>query len=133
VGKHVADTLFRQRLKVFIHMSRDLGIQPILMTQPFSEVTTSLTPTWADGKAQNRFNAVIRQVAQEEDAPLIDLVHYLQERVPLWNKPMEIFYDAIHVTDKGSTAYAEYIAERLLPIVRAMIDKRQPNHVLHVS
>ena len=41
---------------------------------------------------------------------------------------MEIFYDALHVTDKGSQVYAQHIAERLLPLilVRDSIEALQP-------
>lgn len=110
-------TSFRQRLKSFVHLSRDFGIHPILMTQPFSGSTNSLTPNWVDANEQDRFNTVIREVGAEDKVPVIDLVRYLQEQVPEWNKPMEIFYDAIHVTDKGSVVYAQHIAARLLPLI----------------
>ena len=109
--------LYRQRLKAFVHICRDFGIQPVLMTQPVSDGTNSLTPAWIDRTAQDRFNTVIRAVGEEEGIPVIDLVRHLQERVPEWNKPMEIFYDALHVTDKGSQVYAQHIAERLLPLI----------------
>jgi lysophospholipase L1-like esterase len=90
------------------------------MTEPFSGSTNSLTPDWIDRTAQDRFNTVIRAVGKEEGIPVIDLVHHLQKRVPEWNKPMEIFYDAIHVTDKGSQVYAQHIAERLVPLIRQL-------------
>ncbi|MGE0277592.1 MAG: SGNH/GDSL hydrolase family protein [Nitrospiraceae bacterium] len=112
---------FRQRLKSFVHLSRDFGIHPILMTQPFSGSTNSMTPNWIDVNEQDRFNTVIREVGVEESVSVIDLVRYLQEHVPEWNKPMEIFYDAIHVTDKGSILYAEHIATRLLPLINQRI------------
>ena len=109
--------LYRQRLKAFIHLCRSFDIQPVFMTQPFSGSTNALTPNWVDRTAQDQFNAIIRTVGEEEGVPVIDLVRYLQEQVPEWNKPMEIFYDAIHVTDKGSQVYAQYITERLLPLI----------------
>lgn len=109
--------LYRQRLKAFVHICRSFDIQPVLMTQPFSGSTNSLTPNWVDRTAQDQFNSIIRMVGEEEGVAVFDLVSYLQEHVPEWNKPMEIFYDAIHVTDKGSQVYAQYIAERLLPLI----------------
>ena len=109
--------LYRQRLKAFVHLCRSFDIQPVFMTQPFSGSTNALTPNWVDHTAQDQFNAVIRMVGEEEGVQVIDLVRYLQEQVPDWNKPMEIFYDAIHVTDKGSQVYAQYITERLLPLI----------------
>jgi hypothetical protein len=33
---------------------------------------------------------------------IIDLAYHLQEPIPKWNKPMELFYNAIHITAKGS-------------------------------
>ncbi len=110
--------LFRQRLKAFVHICRSFAIEPVLMTEPFSGSINALTPSWVDATAQDQFNAVIRLVGEEEGAAVIDLVSHLQERVADWNKPMVIFYDAIHVTDKGSEVYARYISERLLPLVR---------------
>jgi hypothetical protein len=108
---------YRQRLQAFIYICRAFGIQPVLMTEPFSGSTNVLTPHWVNRTAQDRFNTIIREVGEEEGVLVIDLVHYLQERVPEWNKPMEIFYDAIHVTDKGSQIYAQHITERLLPLI----------------
>ncbi len=130
-GRNIPDAMFRERLRTFIHMARDFDIQPVVMTQPFSDATNALTPNWTDEKAQNRFNALIRDVAKAEEVPLVDLVKYLQESVPQWNKPMEIFYDAIHVTDKGSTVYANHIAEQLLPLVRAVARGRQSTAHTH--
>jgi lysophospholipase L1-like esterase len=115
--ENLPSDLFRRRLKAFVHLSRDLGIQPVLMTQPFSGSTNSLTPRWIDRTAQDGFNTIIREIGKEEQIPVIDLVRYLQESVPQWDKPLEIFYDAIHVTDKGSSVYAQHIADRLIPLV----------------
>lgn len=113
----VPANLYRQRLKAFVHICRDFGIQPVLMTQPFSGSTNSLTPGWVDATAQDKFNTIIREVGKEEGVLVIDLVHHLQERVPKWNQPMEVFYDAIHVNDEGSRIYAQHITERLLPLI----------------
>jgi GDSL-like Lipase/Acylhydrolase family len=128
--------LYRQRLKAFVHLCRSFDIQPVFMTQPFSGSTNALTPNWVDRTAQDQFNTVIRTVGEEEGVPVIDLVRYLQEQVPEWNKPMEIFYDAIHVTDKGSQVYAQYITERLLPLIlqkktSTSLEKLE-NHHAHV-
>jgi len=110
--------LFRQRLKAFVQICRSFAIEPVVMTQPFSGSRNALTPSWIDATAQDQFNAVIRMVGEEEGVAVIDLVSYLQEEASEWNKPMVIFYDAIHVTDKGSQVYAQYISERLLPLIR---------------
>ena len=128
--------IYRQRLKAFVHLCRSFDIQPVFMTQPFSGSTNALTPNWVDRTAQDQFNAVIRTVGEEEGVPVIDLVSYLQEQVPDWNKPMEIFYDAIHVTDKGSQVYAQYITERLLPVIlqkkTSISLEKLDNHQAHI-
>jgi GDSL-like Lipase/Acylhydrolase family len=125
INKVPIDT-YRQRLQAFINICRAFGIEPVLMTEPFSGSTNVLTPHWINRAAQDRFNAVISEVGDREGVLVIDLVRHLQERVPEWNKPMEIFYDAIHVTDKGSRVYAQHITERLLPLIVAQTNVSPP-------
>lgn len=112
--------MYRQRLRAFVHICRDFGMTPVLMTQPFSEQKTPLTPEWLDDTAQHQFNEIIREVGRDEDAMVIDLVRCLEVEVPGWKEPGKVFYDAIHVTDEGSRAYARCIADRL----RTSIPKR---------
>jgi hypothetical protein len=76
-----------------------------------------LTPAWHDETAQDQFNATVREVGRAEGVLVIDLVAHLHQDVPGWNTPNEIFYDAIHVTDRGSRVYAEYIAQQLGPLI----------------
>jgi len=109
--------MYRARLKSFVHICEDFGIVPVLMTQPYSRHRTSLTPAWLDHTAQDQFNDVIREVGQSEGVLVIDLVAHVRE-IPDWDQPNAIFYDAIHVTDRGSQVYADYIAPQLRPLVR---------------
>ena len=111
--------LYRSRLKTFVHMCRDFHIEPVLMTQPYSRHRTALTPSWLDETAQDQFNDVIRQVGKSEGVLVIDLVAHLRRDVPGWDTPNQIFYDAIHVTDRGSRVYADYIAAQLRPLLAA--------------
>ena len=104
---------FQTRLRIMIHMCHDLGIVPVLMTQPFSSSTNELTPDWTDLGAQNLFNEIIRQTGKEESVKVIDLVKHVVENVPEWDKQMNVFYDGIHVTDRGSEIYANHIAQEL--------------------
>ena len=106
-GAEVPVSLYRQRLKAFVHICRDFDIEPVLMTQPLSTSTNTLTPDWTNMGAQDQFNHVIRTVGDEEGVLIIDLVRYLEERVPGWNNPMEIFYDGMHITDRGSQVFAQ--------------------------
>ena len=109
--------LYRQRVRAFVHICRDFGIVPVLMTQPFSDQRTPLTPAWLDATAQDQFNEIVREVGGAEGVEVVDLVRYLQGEVPGWKEPNRIFYDAIHVTDNGSQVYARHIADRLRPLI----------------
>tara|TARA_Y100001934_G_scaffold190048_1_gene224010 strand:+ start:889 stop:2010 length:1122 start_codon:yes stop_codon:yes gene_type:complete len=111
---------YRKHLKAFVHICFDFEIVPILMTQPLSAEKNELTPAWADMSSQQRFNEVIRQVSKSENAILIDLDKFLREKVNDWNKPMNIFYDGMHITDKGSIVYADYITNKLEPLLRKL-------------
>ena len=115
----LASDPFERRLKAFVHMARDFGVEPVLMTQPLSTSTNELTPGWYDLGAQGRFNAIIRRIGKEEGVLVIDLVRHLAEDVPDWNKPMNLFYDGMHVTDAGSEVFARHIADRLLPLIQS--------------
>ena len=110
--------MYRQRLRAFVHIARSFDIQPILMTEPFTGSANALTPDWVHARPLDQFNAVVREVGEHEGAPVIDLVRFLQEEVPEWAQPNEIFFDGIHVTEKGSGVYAKYITERLMPFVQ---------------
>lgn len=107
---------YRQRLKAFVHLCRDFAIEPVLMTEPHSGGTNTLTPRWIDAQVE-QFNDVIREVGAAEGVHVIDLVEHLRANVPDANKPMYLFYDGVHVTDRGSRVYAEHIADRLLPLI----------------
>ncbi len=109
--------MYRQRLRAFVHICRDFDIVPVLMTQPYSRHRTSATPAWLDETAQDQFNEVIREVGRSEGVLVIDLVEHLRDEIPNWDKPNEIFYDAIHVTDHGSQVYARHIAAQLQPVI----------------
>ena len=103
---------YENRLRAFAGICRAFGIQPVLMTQPAISMRTDLTPAWIELKNQERFNDVVRAIAAEEEVVLIDLARHVGE-LDGWDQPMRVFYDGIHVTDEGSSAYAEYIARRL--------------------
>ncbi len=109
--------LYRTRLKVFVHVCRDFGIVPVLMTQPYSRHRTPLTPAWLDETSQDQFNGVIREVGASEGVLVIDLATHLRADIPKWDEPNHIFYDAIHLTDQGSQVYAAHIAANLRPLV----------------
>jgi lysophospholipase L1-like esterase len=110
---------YEKRLRASIRISRAFSIEPVLMTQPLANIRNALTPDWADPRNQEVLNHIIRKVGVEEGAVVIDLVRHLIEDVEGWDQPMKIFYDGVHVNDRGSEVYAEYIAERLYAEVLA--------------
>lgn len=114
---------FEARLRAFIGVCKGFGIVPVLVTEPLATVRTGLTPDWANPDSQDVFNHVVRQVAAQEGAVLLDLSRHLVEHVPGYERPMQVFYDAMHVTDAGSRVYAEFLAaglaQRVLPAVLA--------------
>jgi lysophospholipase L1-like esterase len=111
---------FRARLRIFIHASRDLGIVPVLMTQPISSSRSRYTPDWTHIGRQDLFNQITREVSADEGVLLIDLVRQLQAQVPDWNEPGVVFYDGVHVNDQGSSTYADFIARALEGPLRSL-------------
>lgn len=116
----ISADLFRQRLFIFIDICKRFNIVPVLVTQPLATIQNELTPEWADLGAQDRFNAIIRQTGEQEGVLVIDLVKHFNEKYPNWNNTFEYFYDGMHVTDKGSKVYAEFITPRLIDVIRTI-------------
>lgn len=116
VSERVPTIEFERRLRAFAGVCRAFGIEPVLMTQPFAPARTALTPEWTDASDQERFNEAIREVARAESVVLIDLARHVKG-VPGWDRPMQVFYDGIHVTADGARLYADYVAARLLEAV----------------
>jgi lysophospholipase L1-like esterase len=110
---------YEQRLRAFVRLSRAFGIEPVLMTQPLASIRNGFTPDWVEPRNQEVFNQIMRTVGAEEGAVVIDLARHLVEHVEGWDDPMKLFYDGVHVTDRGSEVYAAYIAERLYDAVLA--------------
>ncbi len=100
------------RLRATTQVIRAFGAVPVLMTEPLASAGGVLSPAWADLDAHERFNGLVRKVAAEEGAVLIDLAAEIA-KLPSWNEPMRLFYDGMHVTDAGSRAYAQIIASQL--------------------
>lgn len=109
--------MYRAHLRTFVHMCRDFGIEPVLMTQPYSRYRNAMTPAWLESTAQDQFNDIIRDVGHSENVLVIDLVAHLRNDISEWDKPNHIFYDAVHLTDTGSQVYAAYIAAQLQPLI----------------
>ena len=86
---------FTGALHVFVATARARGKRVVLMTQALGRGSAE----------QAGFNSVIRQVAQETQATLIDLDHELPE-----GREWFFFADNIHLNDEGSRAVADVVA-----------------------
>lgn len=114
---------FRSSIKTFVVLCKAWGIVPVLMTQqnriiatPDRLVAESMKPLEKRGvkyadyvKQYEKFNRIIREVAQAEEVTLIDL----DKLVP---KTPEYIYDAVHVNDKGSSLIADIVSNNLKDI-----------------
>ena len=112
---------FESRLRIFVRACHAFGIRPVLMTQPVRNQFNDMTPSWVNEDTQVLFNRTIRQVAQEEQAGLVDLVTYLEDEFPDAAEQNRLFYDGLHVNDHGSEAYAQCIVDTLLPLIREQL------------
>jgi lysophospholipase L1-like esterase len=110
--------LFRRQLKLFIATARSLGSMPVLMTQanrienddPFVRALFQRTRPGLDYdrwvRVYARFNQEIRNVAKEEQIPLVDLAKSIPQT-------KEYAYDPVHLTERGSQVVAEQIVNML--------------------
>jgi lysophospholipase L1-like esterase len=108
---------YERRLRALVRVSRAFDIHPVLMTEPLAGMKNELTPGWANEGSQDRMNTIIRKVAKEEGATLIDLAAHFAS-LPDWDKEGKLFYDGMHVTDEGSQACAPFIADQLEQLIR---------------
>jgi len=108
---------FELRLEVIIDMARAFKIEPLLMTQPLSDMRNSLTPHWSEPSRQALFNKIIRDVASRKKVTLIDLANHMQQLPDVKSNPLDYWYDGMHVTDLGSEEYARYIYKRLSDVL----------------
>lgn len=123
---------YRLRLEQLIFTVRQSDIEPILVTQPalygpaiddvtgvdLEKITVDTTNgefgAGMSGKEKwellESYNAVTRSVADEHNAPLIDLSHKLP-------KSSRYYYDFIHFSNEGSVRVASIIYEDLCSIL----------------
>ncbi len=115
---------YEDRLKQLINKSREIGIEPILITQPalygfgVDPVTgvdlARVSVNDVDGQTQwevlELYNDVTRYVGQENNAHVIDLASVLP-------KDSSYFYDMLHFTPAGAKEVAEIINLELCPFL----------------
>jgi lysophospholipase L1-like esterase len=118
---------YADRVRKLISISRDNGIEPVLVTQPLLEGfgvdevtgvdlgTIELAPG-RSGKMswdlQEVYNDVTRSVGREQNVQVIDLA----QRLP---KSSRNFYDLIHFTNAGAQAVADILAQDLCPVLKS--------------
>lgn len=115
-------TEYRRALRLFINICRAEDIRPVLMTQfnriepgqinscrQLHELVTKYNTHFTQSdfiSLYKRMNAIVREVASEQDVHLIDL----DLLVP---KSDKYIYDAVHLNDSGSVLVANIVSEHL--------------------
>jgi lysophospholipase L1-like esterase len=126
---------YRKRLEQLVQLSRDAGIQPVLITQPAlygkgqddlsgMDLETIDVGGGLNGRAAwqvlQLYNDCTRSVGRARHVPVIDLANEL-------GKTSRYFYDFYHFTNAGSEAAADIIAVHL----RAILARLYPSFVSH--
>ncbi len=120
---------FRNSINTFVELSRNWGVEPILMTQASrvsvdpenwitSEINSSVANLYISGypikykeykTLYESFNEIIRRVASNKNIKLIDLA----KEIP---KNKDYIYDIFHLNKKGSELVSEIIVRELTSI-----------------
>lgn len=95
-----AQGLYERNLKAFVGIARALDKSPVLMTQPLGKRSPG----------QMIFNDIVRKVAKDSGAQLIDLDLLLPE-----DRGWAYLGDHIHLSNRGSREVARLIAASLAP------------------
>ncbi len=116
--EETVDREFTSSIKSVVHISRDWGIEPVLMTQ-FSRIRIDDSETRAEFEKYpqpltyseyvsfyDRANDIIRRIAREQKVVLIDL----DKLVP---SSSDFMYDSLHLNTQGSKLVARLISEKL--------------------
>jgi len=122
---------YRRRVEEIVRLSRENGIEPVLMTQPALYGTAIDPPTLVNldavavsesriqaGQISGKlaweilelYNDVVRTIGQEEDVLVIDAAR----RLP---KSSRFFYDFLHFTNDGAREVARIVAGELCPLL----------------
>lgn len=122
VEDSIIQQTFKSSLKSFIAIAKEHRIQVVLMTQfnRINEENSEIMKALGGGSHYSdehfialykSLNSIIRQVAVEENVPLIDLA----KRIPATS---DYLYDAVHLNNAGSKLVANIIASDLSLIQR---------------
>jgi Tol biopolymer transport system component len=95
---HLSQNRFRASLQIFVAAARAMGKSVTLVTQPLGRPSAP----------QEAFNDIIREVAADTGALLVDV-----DRMLTMDREVFFFSDQIHLNNDGSKGVAELIAARL--------------------
>ena len=123
---------YEERLVALVTKSREIGIEPVLITQPalygfgFDPLTgidlARISVRDVDGETQwailELYNGVTKQVGHQNDVHVIDLANQLP-------KDSAYYYDALHFTPQGAEQVAEIIYAELCPLLAVQFDNFQ--------
>ncbi|GMR22772.1 MAG: hypothetical protein BMS9Abin37_1145 [Acidobacteriota bacterium] len=131
---------YKERVESMVGVSREYGIEPVLMTQPalYGAAIDPLTLVNLDaivvaderrikaGKVRGKlawdvlelYNDAVRKVGRERDVLVIDTA----VRLP---KSSQFFYDFVHFTNDGASEVGRIVAEDLCPF----LDERFPDFI----
>lgn len=123
---------YKQRVEAIVRLSRQYGIEPVLMTQPalYGTAIDPLTLVSLDaivvsderrikaGRVRGKlawevlelYNDAVREVGRARDVLVIDTATRL-------GKSSQFFYDFVHFTDDGAREVARIVADELCPFL----------------
>jgi lysophospholipase L1-like esterase len=123
---------YRQRLETLIFKTKESSIKPILITQPAVygkgvdpttgvDLADLIVADFTEGKKIRRgedkwnilekYNKVTREVARENNVPLIDLASEMP-------KDTKYYYDFVHYTEAGAAKVGEIVSAHLVDIIK---------------
>ena len=126
----VAVDRYRENLLHFVRTLKDRGVQVILMTpNPLRWVakTKSLygKPPYDPDDPQgfdaplSPYRTAVREVADQEGAPLIDVFQAFADYAKRTNRPVDdLLLDGMHPNDEGHRIVAELLAEQVVKLER---------------
>lgn len=137
IKKHTEDYLpyYKKRLKYLVELSKNNGIEPILITQPvlfgdaIDDVTGVNLAKISTGKVSGEINwemdingevswkvlelyhSITREVGKEEDVLVIDLA----KEMP---KSSKYYYDFVHYTNEGAEVVGKIVYKYMCPFIQ---------------
>jgi lysophospholipase L1-like esterase len=122
---------FRSHLQQMVQLAREAGIVPILLTAPTSHEPGKepklLRERWFPDLAQlvpthQRYVAIVRDVAREEDVPLCDLEERFSKVSFEERRTLHFRNDGIHTTPVGDRKLAAFLIQcfETQPALRAL-------------